>query len=501
MSTSRSSRDVHEQAVPEKTGAAFVGRGPRQRLAEARDWLRSALFRPTAGGPIGWRKLLGGVAFVCVGAAVSLARTSGPGALNTIWIEDARIFLDQALHRSVLSTITTQWDGYYNVVPRAFTAIAVLFPLNWAPAVMSTFAALQYAMYGLIAYVASGPHLQNRWLRFLIAAPTCMIPLAYTEANNDLATVQFIALYGTFWLLLWIPGTRAGRAVSPVIILGVTLSSILPVVFAPLAVARLFAVRTKHTVLLLSCWAAGLVVQETVQLRGLSNRPGNWYTSPLWVLEKYISRAVPRAIFGEKALGGPGTNINGMPRPLHIVSQAGHLALIFGAWAVVAAVIVIALARITDPHWPLAVTAGLFSVLVFLGEIVDNLQIVQPRYVIAPALLLYAAIVALLRPRAVIGVPAAQDAASQARAPAVRAAGLARAVTWCPVAVFAVLIAVACALNYRVTNARSESPAWSTVVAKAQRSCERPGVTGYVYKHDWWTVDIPCSRVSTPPAR
>ncbi len=47
------------------------------------------------------------------------------------------------------------------------------------------------------------------------------------------------------------------------------------------------------------------------------------------------------------------------------------------------AAIIIAAVRLTAPDWPLAVTALLFSVLLFLGEIVNNLPIVQPRYVIA----------------------------------------------------------------------------------------------------------------------
>jgi hypothetical protein len=500
MSIKGPSRGVAPDAVPGRATVPPAIGASRRRLAALREWLRAALFRQTAPGPIGWRKILAAAGCVILGAAISLARTRGPGALNTTWIEDAGNFLNNALHESVLTTITTQMNGYYDVVPRAFTAIAVAFPLKWAPGVMSTFAALQYAMFGLIAYIASGPHLQSRWLRLLIAAPACLIPLGYTQANNDLATVQFVALYGTFWLLLWIPGTRAGRIVSPVVMLGITLSSILPVAFAPLAVARLFVDRTKNTVFLCSFWLLGLAAQESVQLRGMSNRPANWYTSPLWVLEKYISRAVPRAIFGEKSLGGPGTNFRGMPVPLHIVSQAGHLALIFGAWLVVAAVIVIALARITDPHWPLAVTAGLFSVLVFLSEIVDNLTIVQPRYVIAPALLLYAGIVALLRPRGVTQAAAAVpgDGAAPAAAPP---PGSARAMlTWFPVAAFAVVLAVACVLNYRVTNGRSESPAWSTVVARAHLHCERPSVTSYLYAHAWWHVQIPCSRVSGPSA-
>jgi hypothetical protein len=412
---------------------------------------------------------------MAAGAAVSLARTRGPGALNTIWIEDAGNFLQDALHKSVLATLTTQMNGYYDLVPRAVTAIAVAFPLQWAPGIMAAFAALQYAAFGLIAYIASGPHLRDWWLRLLVAAPACVVPLGYTQVNNDLATVQFIALYGMFWLILWQPATRAGRVASPVIMLVVTLSSILPVVYTPLLAARLVANRSKTTIALAVCWAAGLVTQLSIQLRGLSNRPANWYTSPLWVLANYVTRAVPRAVFGESALGGPGTNAEGRPVPLHITSMAVHDALIAGAWVIVVVAFAVALARLTAPHWPLAVTAMAFSVLVFLSEIVDNLSVVQPRYVIAPALLLYTAIVALLRPRVAAGLPTARLVY--------------------PVAVFAALLAVVCGLNFRVTNGRSQSPAWTSVVSTARLSCERPGVTGYRYAHAWWWVEIPCSRV------
>jgi hypothetical protein len=495
MAVNESSRDVADEAPPPGGSARPAGSGVLRRLEVFRSWLRASLFRQTAPGPIGWRKILAGFAFVAVGAALSLARTGGAGALNSIWIEDAKVFLSQGMSHSVLNTITTEYNGYYNMVPRALTAVAVLFPLRWAPAVMSVFAASEYAVFGLIAYVASGPHLRSPWLRLLIALPACLVPLGYTETNNDLATVQFIALYGTFWLLLWIPGTRAGRVVSPVVILGVTLSSILPVVFAPLAVVRLFVDRTKSTFFLFGCYVFGLLVQESVALRGLSNRPTGWYTSPLWVLRKYVSRTVPRAIFGEKALGGGGVDISGQPAPLHIVSQAEHLALIGAAWLVVLAVVVIAMARVTDPHWPLAITAGLFSVLVFLGEIVDNLTVVQPRYVIAPALLLYTAIVAMLRPRGVMQA-AASGAAAGSGTPQDRAPARARLVAaWYPAGIFAAVLAIAVAFNYRVDNARAQSPPWSSVVATATAHCQRPGVTSYLFRYDWWYVTIPCSRV------
>ena len=165
------------------------------------------------------------------------------------------------------------------------------------------------------------------------------------------------------------------------------------------------------------------------------------------------------------------------------------------------AVVVVALARLTAPNWPLAITAMAFSVLVFIGEIVDNLQVVQPRYVIAPALLLYTAIVAMLRPRGVTGeeFSASEPEGGLGGGAPVTAARRgpwhAVAAAWTPVTVFALLLAVVIGFNFRVINNRSESPPWTGVIATATQTCMKPGMGDYVYRHACWRLKIPCSRV------
>jgi hypothetical protein len=487
----------------ERVPAVRAGAPLLPRLSSLPARLRSGLFRlpERADRPrFGWRQVLLAVAFLAAGTTASLLRTRGPGSLNSIWIEDANNFLQDALHQSVMTTITTQMNGYYDLVPRAVTAVAVTFPLSWVPGIMAACAALQYALLGLLAYVGSGPYLRSPWLRLLVAAPVCVLPLAYTQVNNDLATVQFIALYGMFWLLIWRPVTLAGRITAPVVMLCTTLSSILPLLLAPLVALRLIADRSKTAIAVAVCWAAGLITQWTLQVRGMSNRSSQLFTNPLWILGNYVTRVLPRALFGELALGGPGTNGEGHPIPLRIPDMAVHDALIWGACAIVVLAVVSALAGLTAPHWPLAITALLFSVLLFLGEIIDNLPIVQPRYVIAPALLLYTAIVAMLRPRGLAdGAPA--SGATDGRpdgdgvAPAAPPGPRRTVAAWTPVTVFALLLAVVCGFNFRVTNNRSESPPWTAVVAAASHRCLKPGMADYDYRHAWWQLKIPCSRV------
>ena len=471
------------QAVPRQWSA-------RRLPAVIMNWLRTDLFRRTDSGPVGWRKILLATGALIVGTAISLSRTLGPGSLNTVWIEDAKFLLNQGLNMPAWQAISSPISSYYQEPARLVTEGALrVFPLSWVPGVMSIAAAAEYAMYGLVAYIASGPHLRSPWLRLLIAAPVCAMPLAYTQVNNDLVTVQFFGLYGAFWTVLWLPGTRAGKILSPLVMATVSWTAVLSVFVAPLIVARLIVDRSKSAWCLAILWVTGVLLQfsQTIIGKGHHNEYGD--NGLFWVLRHYMTRVIPRAMFGERSLGGAGVNYRGYIAPLHVINHHAHDALIAGAWLIVLIVIAIAVTRFTDPNWTLAIVAAVFSVGIFIEEMLINMAVVQSRYVIAPALLLYTALVALLRPRE---VPAASNVSTAVRwLPSVSTA-----VRWLPVTGLAVLLAVAVTLNFRVTNGRTTSPAWTSVVASATRACaSTPHITAYTFVHEWWWVTIPCDKV------
>jgi hypothetical protein len=477
-------QETGTQATSGQAAALPPRWGPRRAAAVFVDWLRTDLFRRTDSGPVGLRKILLAVAAVLAATAISLSRTVGAGSLNTVWIEDAKFLLDQALNASFWKALTSPISTYYQEPARILTEVAIQFPLSWAPGVMAIFAAAQYAMYGLVAYIASGPYLRSRWLRLLMVAPACAIPLAYTQVNNDLVTVQFFGLYGAFWTVLWIPGTRAGRILSPLVMATVSWTAVLSIVFAPLIVARLVVDRSKNAWALAILWVSGVWLQMSETVLGVSHHDEFGSNGLLYVLKEYVTRVVPRALFGERSLGGPGADFRGNSTPLHITNVTAHNLLIVAAWVIVLAVVAIAAARFTDPNWTLAGVAALFSLAVFVEEMLINTSVVQPRYTVAPALLLYTALFALLRPRVRTVTEGSE-----------RATRNATAARWLPAAGLAVLLVVAVTLNFRVTNGRTTSPAWTSVVATASDTCKMPGVTAYTFVHEWWWVTIPCSKV------
>jgi hypothetical protein len=321
-----------------------------------------------------------------------------------------------------------------------------------------------------------------------------MMPLAYTQVNNDLVTVQFLGLYGAFWTVLWLPGTRAGKILSPLVMATVSWTAVLSVFVLPLLLARFIVDRSKNTWALAIVWATGVLLQFSLTLEGKGHHNEYGDNGLFWVMRHYMTRVIPRALFGERSLGGAGVNYRGYYAALHVTNHHAHDALIAGAWLIVLLVVAIAATRFTDPNWTLAVVAGLFSVGIFIEEMLINMAVVQSRYVIAPAMLLYTAIVALLRPRQ---VPAVAAATTPVRLlPSVSLPSVSTVVRWLPVAGFAVLLAVAVTLNFRVANGRTTSPTWTSVVASATRACATtPHVTAYTFVHEWWWVTIPCDKV------
>jgi hypothetical protein len=152
-------------------------------------------------------------------------------------------------------------------------------------------------------------------------------------------------------------------------------------------------------------------------------------------------------------------------------------ALTLAAWLVVAAIVAVAAFGVTRPAWRLAALALAHSVVLWSVEVMA-MGSAQPRYFVPPALLLYAALAALLRPR------------STDRTRRFRFDSVGPAVAW------ATLLAVVCVAGLRVDNLRAEGPAWHDVLATATRHCGvDPARRSYPFRAQWWGINIPCRLV------
>ena len=421
---------------------------------------------PGAAGPSwpGWRSIGIGAAVVTVATGASLLRQPGAGALDTVWAEDGEIFLSNAASRSWIDSIWQPYAGYFHLGPRVLAELATLVPPAAVAATLAILAALTTALLAVLVYVASVAHLRTRLARTLAAAVVVVAPLATAEVPNSIANLQWPGLYALFWMLVWTPRARSGRIVAATVTVAVATSSILAVVFLPLAIARVAWTRgtgrhDRHAWVLAGLLTAGVGLQVSGVMFGSSER--GFAPDPVLAVTGFLVRAVPSALVGDRWL--PAT------------IDAGWLALAAIGWIIAAAVVVSGLRRRDGrPNWVLAGVAFTHAAAVYAMPVLLS-GFAPQRYALPAAMLVVTAVVAVLEPRA---------------------AGSSATALW----VFAAGFALVCTLNLRVDNARADGPRWSEALHAAEQQCTQnsaPTVRIPIAPvSDYgWTATLPCDYV------
>ncbi len=246
-------------------------------------------------------------------------------------------------------------------------------------------------------------------------------------------------------MLLWTPATRVGRVVAAVVVVLAAGSDILVLAFLPLAALRWYVRRDRYSAVLGGLLTLAVAVQVSGLLTGSSSR--TLAPNPARAVIGYGVRAVPSAVLGQRAF----------PAKVNVE----WLALAALAWVLVAVAVLVALrSTLVRPQWTFAVTAAVYSVVLYVLPVTLS-GVATPRYAVAPAMLVVAVLAALLIPRSASLTP-----------------------LW----TVAVVLAVVCAVNFRVDNERAHGPSWHDELARARQACAA-GTS---------TVDIPTAPVTSP---
>ncbi|MGN9914561.1 hypothetical protein ACTMTJ_44220 [Phytohabitans sp. LJ34] len=443
--------------------------------------LRDALFPEASPTPVTPRRILVTAALVSFGVIYSLGRVRGPGAgaLDTVWAEDGANFLHDAANMTPYDAFTTPLNGYYHFFPRVLAEITTLLPVSAWAAANATLAALSTVGLALIVYAASGAHLRHPVLRLLVAAPVVAQWASNGEIVDNVATLQFPALYALFWVLLSVQVRPLGKIAAPVFALVVAFSTTLALTLLPLALVRAVVRRDRAGILMVVAMALGVGVQLWTYVSGEAEREiigvvPNY--DPLWNLQQFAEIQVPVTYLGEAWIRGK------------VVHTTEHKALILLAWGVLLAAVALAVWRRTRPAWLLAAVAGVHALGLFAVQVALRGG-VPGRYVLPSLLLLVTATVALLIPRSWAG-------GTSWRGP--------EGFAYVPIVVLATLLTVVAIGNYRHDHIwRTTSvPSWSKQVTANTAACKAdPALkavtfrSGPANKRAWGAFAVPCSRL------
>ena len=417
-------------------------------MARSDALLRQGLFVPSSSAPVTAFKVGLAIAALALGTLLSVVRTTGPGALNTTMMEDASVFLSEALHKGFIEAVTTSYAGFYHLVPRILGEVAALFPADWAATVLAVEAALVTSLLSLMVYVASGGVLPNRLQRLLVSAPMVVLPLAQSEMLNSIAMLRWYFIYATFWAVLWIPSTRWGRIIGPSVVILAALSDAVVWIFLPLVVLRWWLRRDRCAVVMAAALLFGTLMVASVVVSGVTTRGVQPRFDPVWALASYVLRPVPQVLIGSRwVTEGPADSVSGL------------LAVAVG-WLIVAVIGMLALRRVTRPQWVLATVAVFFSVVIYLFCVM-TVGFAGPRYGAPTAMLVMTALVALLTPRS-------EQSPGRQQWSAINRPLL-------PITGLAVLVTIVCVVNLRVAGDRTGGPRWSDGLQAARIACDHGG--------------------------
>jgi hypothetical protein len=190
-----------------------------------------------------------------------IERQRGAGALHTLWAEDGKLFLNDAISRPILDTMARPYNGYLHVGPRLVASLAAVLPLRYAAAVLSGSGALAASTAAAIGYHASASHIPSRVVRLVIAAFVVLLPGAGLEASNNLANAHWYLVYGGFWLLLWPTQRPFELAISSVVLALGALSDPLSLLLVPVLAIRLAVLRDRRTLVPAGAFVLGLGLQ------------------------------------------------------------------------------------------------------------------------------------------------------------------------------------------------------------------------------------------------
>ena len=200
-----------------------------------------------------------GIAVLCI--AIQLIRMWSSVPLDSIWAEDGGTWLADAMTRGFFDALTTTWNGYLQTSSRLVAEPVALLPVAWFAAVMAICGAAIVTGCAFLVWRASAGHIESPRLRAALAAMVVLLPVVGVESLDNVTNSIWFLLFASFWVLLWRPRTFARAAAAAGFIFVAALSNAAIVLFAPLWLLRLIAIRDRRDAIIVTGFAVGTAVQ------------------------------------------------------------------------------------------------------------------------------------------------------------------------------------------------------------------------------------------------
>lgn len=425
------------------------------------------------------RRYLAGLLFVVMLTILQLTRQAGVPATDSIWAEDGRVFLSDALEENSIVLLFRPLAGYMHLVPRILAGIAAMLPLGAAALVFSVGPAIIVSCLGLYSIVAFREVVPSLWARVAIGALVGLLPASATESANNAANLHFYLVFGAIAALFHQPRSWAGTIIGSSFAFVAATSDPRTALLLPLGLWTLSR-GTQYRKVISLALLVGLLLQALVLVAsfGFGIDPTTGLSEPQFDQSRldhipvlYGVRVVSHLIVGDRWIVAAW---DGLGNWLAVAGLAGMVAVVVGVVLrpPIRSIGLLMLGYSVAYFSFQAMAWGTSALWPYGGGWAGN-----SRYLVVPQLLLVLAAGLLL------------DHLARERGAPWRGVLIGFFV-----AIFAIVV-----LHLRVEIIRSDGPRWSTAVARARATCERTGgqvsiPTSPPWSPDW-SVRVACPRL------
>lgn len=253
-----------------------------------------------------------GLAALCV--ATQLIRMWSSVPLDSIWAEDAGTWLSDAITRGFFDALTTTWNGYLQTSSRLVAEPVALLPVAWFAPVMAICGAAIVTGCAFLVWRASAGHIESPRLRAALASMVVLLPVVGVESLDNVTNSIWFLLFASFWILLWRPTTLVRATAAACFIFVAALSNAAIVLFAPLWLLRLIAIRDRRDAIIVTGFAVGTALQLAFSWNAPAQGEGGTHLNPIvaalssphwdWSLvPAYAQRIIGGALAGQRING------------------------------------------------------------------------------------------------------------------------------------------------------------------------------------------------------
>jgi hypothetical protein len=213
--------------------------------------------------------------------------------------------------RGFLDALTTTWNGYLQTSSRLVAEPVALLPVAWFAPVMAICGAAIVTGCAFLVWRASAGHIESPQLRAALAAMVVLLPVVGVESLDNVTNSIWFLLFASFWVLLWRPSTFVRATAAGGFIFVAALSNAAIVVFAPLWLLRLIAIRDRRDTIIVAGFAVGTGLQLAMSWNAPPLGEGGTHLdpkvaalySPHWdwsLVPAYAQRIVGGALGGQR---------------------------------------------------------------------------------------------------------------------------------------------------------------------------------------------------------